>query len=869
MSCVALTPQPGWRGALALLLALLLGACNPAPSDVPAVQDSAPSPDGAEPTVITFGDDGARRELYAPLIERFNTENPDIRVQFVDLADVLRPDSAGNYDLEQIARGIASRADTFYAQGGGGGAFRDLRPLIEADPAFELSDLLPQALPAAGPIDRLPISVAVQVLAYNQELFRAQGLPEPSAGWGWTDMRAAAEQLARRGPSEIDIYGLIDAGRARIALAGELAAAGVSKQPSSLRDALSALTADDPRAADVARALTGLIQSGAVYVDLRPVQQNDQAELVRAGRAGMWLEGLLEDDGQGDPGFAVGRVALPELPLAAAQPDVYGYGMSSGTLHPEAAWRWLAFLSRQTPPAADGAPASVRRLPIRRSVLEQSGVLGRLPQDAAAAVQDTLRQPAYPYALPPAAWIGDAVFAGLGGEDLAQALAQSYAGVERALSQPSAPTAAAPAIVVATPAPALAAGPDATAITFAAAGLDVAAVQRLAEAFRESNPEIAVTVVPGQSGDARLGFADSAAGADCFAKDRTPAPDEATALLDLQPLLDADAAFPRDDFPPLLLALLRQEGRLLGLPQSVELPLVAYRPALLRAAGVPEPRPDWTADDLLAAARQLAGAGAPDQYGFASRLLATDATLLMLRALGEPPVRREGDTLVPRFTDPAVLAALGSYVELLRSSSPYTRLPGYAQNTPGVDGAALVAQGRAGLWLDGTEALRGGADAPSVVPLPAADEAARPLRVGGLYIAARSQYPQECWRWLSFLSGQPSAAGRGFPARRSLATAPSFLGSAAPGAAGVYRAYAATLDRAAAQPGDGEWFAREELDYYWLYRAIDRALQGADLERELRDAQALTERYLSCVGGDADAGACARRTDPEYTGLAQ
>ncbi len=51
--------------------------------------------------------------------------------------------------------------------------------------------------------------------------------------------------------------------------------------------------------------------------------------------------------------------------------------------------------------------------------------------------------------------------------------------------------------------------------------------------------------------------------------------------------------------------------------------------------------------------------------------------------------------------------------------------------------------------------------------------------------------------------------------------------------------------------------------------AEERAIQGADLARELADAQVMTEQYLACVQGGEQPGVCARQVDPDYQGFAQ
>ena len=45
-----------------------------------------------------------------------------------------------------------------------------------------------------------------------------------------------------------------------------------------------------------------------------------------------------------------------------------------------------------------------------------------------------------------------------------------------------------------------------------------------------------------------------------------------------------------------------------------------------------------------------------------------------------------------------------------------------------------------------------------------------------------------------------------------------------------------------------------------------QALQGADLKRELAEAQFITEQYLACLQGGEGGEQCARTVDPEYAG---
>ncbi|HZD56998.1 MAG TPA: hypothetical protein VE136_09765, partial [Anaerolineales bacterium] len=90
-------------------------------------------------------------------------------------------------------------------------------------------------------------------------------------------------------------------------------------------------------------------------------------------------------------------------------------------------------------------------------------------------------------------------------------------------------------------------------------------------------------------------------------------------FLELNPLLEADAAFARDDFwPGSLGACQDAQGRVYGLPLSVDLSGIYYREGAFEAAGLPYPQPAWTWEDFRQVMNTLAGQenGEP-VYGFA------------------------------------------------------------------------------------------------------------------------------------------------------------------------------------------------------------------------------------------------------------
>jgi hypothetical protein len=124
--------------------------------------------------------------------------------------------------------------------------------------------------------------------------------------------------------------------------------------------------------------------------------------------------------------------------------------------------------------------------------------------------------------------------------------------------------------------------------------------------------------------------------------------------------------------------------------------------------------------------------------------------------------------------------------------------------------------------------------------------------------ARRSARPDACTAL-----GRRGGGLQADPTRRSVAESEAFK-QILPGAAEVYQAYDTALQRAA--PAADVSSPGVLIDYYWFDRSVDRALQGKDLERELAEAQTLTEQFLACRNAGDDRASCATQVDPSYQG---
>jgi multiple sugar transport system substrate-binding protein len=844
-----------------------------APSSGPAAAGA--TEDADETITITFAAAEEERAIFEPLIARFEASNPDVRVQLVDIQQaattIAMPDGGEMTTIgPESIRKVLSLADTVTGIGPtleaiAKGWVRDLTPFIDADSTFQRDDFYPHTLAATqdGHIYTLPAKQYIDLLAYNKDLWARRGLPPPKPDWTWRDLKAAAAQLAHKRGDTIEVYGMVDWEFGLPALLAELADASFQHDPAA------ALRLDDPAIVAALDRVVALARSGA-YSGVGDFRQR-----ILDQQVGIWpaTPNILADD-RGilpHPGFAIGTIPRP-----GGSSGVSGYLMSGGTQHPNEAWRWLSFLSHQVvaEPYANANPAGM--VPARRSVAEQSGYWKRLDAATAAAIQAVLDRQVATLALPDLgldaeAPIRAALHAAVSGEQTpAAALRQAQAALEQRLAEATPePTPATDQIAVPRPAPAP--PPGATTIAFGAPG-GTGPLDQIAQTFNQRTSGVFVQVKHLDLTSGRpASIADLAQQTDCFVGD-APAVDDLPKLLDLQPLLDADPSDKLDDYPAVVLAQFQRDSQLYGLPYGLDLRVLNYNQTAFDAVGLAHPTAEWTLDDFAHAARRLAqGSGNNAHYGFASTFLQWRDVFFFLERFGVSATTGTGADIQPNFTDPQVAQTIRFYLDLLRATSPHTRLGGY-QRGSAMEGdiAALVASGRVGMWFDfGTagSAAEYHGFTRAIAPPPLGQAAPTPndFRASGLYISAQTQQPQACWTWLKALSDDIGVLQGAFPARISLAVSQAFASQAPLGAAEVFKAYRAAFQR----PLSGqlsEPASRSPIDYYWFFRAIDRALQGRNVESELADAQKLTEQFISCVRSGTKGGICATRVDSKYQG---
>jgi multiple sugar transport system substrate-binding protein len=178
--------------AFAVLAALLVTAAGCGGS-------SSSSSGGVTNIVLWHGYVDTEGKAMKTMVAEFNASHPKIHVtaQFYGNSD---------YALQKVLTTIAggNPPDIAYLYGSWAANIAQspktlaLNSYIKNDPSFHWNDFWPSEREVAtvnGRVVGVPALVDNLALVYNKKLFRAAGIPFPSATWTWDDLRAAAQKL--------------------------------------------------------------------------------------------------------------------------------------------------------------------------------------------------------------------------------------------------------------------------------------------------------------------------------------------------------------------------------------------------------------------------------------------------------------------------------------------------------------------------------------------------------------------------------------------------------------------------------------------------------------------------------------------------
>jgi ABC-type glycerol-3-phosphate transport system substrate-binding protein len=362
-----------------LAVALLLPACGE--------KKTPPAQDG--PIIITFACDDYQRSQYKRLAQEFGQANPGIQVKLISADQASGTQGQDPSALVLAFKRLSAAADAFTWSvpllPGDWSFLLDLGPFVD-DPSFPADDFLPAALDHfrwQRGVYGLPAEMQPILIYYDRGAFDEAGAPYPRAGWTWDDFVQAALQLTQRQGDTVQRYGFVDlhSDATLQALTQQYDVALWHEQSDPPEPSF-----DTPQLADVLGRYTDLaLNHGAM-----PLPGDDslaEYRLVQGGKAAMWTDWSTRRSLY-DQRVNLGLAPFPQA-LEAANPRTVtgGFFISAGTAHPEAAWRWLDYLS------ANYQPQREYMLPGRRSVLEQLSWWKELDEETRAVFQAALAQP--------------------------------------------------------------------------------------------------------------------------------------------------------------------------------------------------------------------------------------------------------------------------------------------------------------------------------------------------------------------------------------------------------------------------------------------------------------------------------------------
>jgi multiple sugar transport system substrate-binding protein len=821
-----------------------------------------------EATVITFACMDYERSHYEQLAQDFSIDNPDIRVQFISAEQASgwqRQGSVVSSDGSEFEK-LASAADTFAwfanLRPGDWSSLLDLGPFVDA-PSFPRDDFYPGVLDHfrwQGAIYGLPSDINLFMIFYDKKMFDEADIPYPYIGWTWDDLIKAATQLTQREGDTVTRYGFVDNFFDDTVWA-MLRQYDVPLWDEGIDPPQPLL--NTPPVADVMRRYTDMALS---YEIMSPPEIGSNllaSTLINEGKAAIWTDfsfDLKHHSHRTDLGLA----PFPQEVRAANPYSLDGFFASAGTAHPDAAWRWLAYLSANYEPPIPGM------LPGRRSVTEGLSWWKELGEEYKAAFEHALAHPLLPdhtLDTPLLVALSDVFEDGISVED---ALEEAQVNAlttqsELAAIKPSAPK------PVATPQPMPAEGQ--TVITFAphlTLNTDLAPFEKLAASFNASHPSVWVQVV---SPPNPYSLAEQAMTTDCFGgKYDVQSPEVRQFVRNLQPFLDAETDFDLADYYAAPLDWSRHDGELWALPYQTDALMVYTNLDRFAEAGVVPPEPGWRFEDFVDVVVALSDAG---QYGFTTREGTYGDLVFFLERMGARLYDDSQESPTPTLDDPTVVAALGRYAELSRAQALTPATPSTQSGWPDTITAGShpdqVESGQIAMWVD---ALSNYAFAPPLpfetgaAPLPVGVQASTEFDVSAYYISAHTSEPQACWEWLRFLSDQSEAVGL-LPVRRGVLPPPELWQGRVSESALL--AYQATLEYAHTSLFDLRWESPWlAYAYPWLDAAFQAAVRGEDAGGALREAQDKAQALVACLEtaegffDHEELRACAQQVDPEY-----
>ena len=272
------------------------------------------------------------------LIKIFEKQHPNIQVSYTtapysDYFTKLQTEIAGGNAPDAFELDYGN----FYGYAHSGSLY-NLSKLAKADKTFNPAVYYPRAYSsfAVGKTQYgLPESFSDVLLFYNADLFKAAGVPLPTAKWTWKNELAAAQKLTNTGKGVYGDFQPIQFYEFYKVLAQNGGSFFNAKKTKATFDS----------AAGIAAADWLLTKPGRVMPTTEEMGGLDDATLFKLGRLAMWHNGIWQFSAMNNAPFKWNVVVEPAGKVKANHFFANTIAISAKSSHAKEAWLWLKFLS--------------------------------------------------------------------------------------------------------------------------------------------------------------------------------------------------------------------------------------------------------------------------------------------------------------------------------------------------------------------------------------------------------------------------------------------------------------------------------------------------------------------------------------------
>lgn len=791
----------------------------------------------------------------------FETENPGVKVVVRSISgqDIFFSPAAYGVEahLDATAK-YASSADVLFVsnynlsvEGTRAGYFLDLSPLTAGDPTLNPDDFLPAAW-RSFQWDRgiwsIPVTADVTLLIYDKSAFDKAGLTYPNEAWTIDDLanadnalseRDAAGNVTRPGFYAFSNYnGLLIRSLLSRNLYDETVVPNVpllnTSEVTALLDQWLAYQKDGLLGAfepgegfDINQVPIRIEQTFALYSFVAGSAQERAAALLPGGGAGL---------------------------------SSNGFAVSAGTQHPEQAYALAKFISKnirlvnsffsERPARSslvgaedpDNFAFRPPHSPENQAVIDRAFMNGLSYSDLRFSdyVNDVLSR-----------MKTEGIDAQSGLQDAEQ---RAIENLQAASSRRGTTVIAIPTPI---PTPVLTAGQVSLKFNITAFVSPLPNRERwdqLIQDFTSSDPEVRQIVLTTDFGTS---LTDIAATHDCFILPyNATSSNDITAVLSLDPYIDADSAFNKSDLVGNVLAQLTRDNKIWAYPLNIQPQILWYNSQKFAQAGVPAPESGWTIDRFNDALRSLK-LDPNDPPPFVPQTgLSASYILMLIAGYGGLPMDYRTTPPTINFTDSATVEAIRQVLDLAKGG--YIKYERLATLGGGGFGGSLDYL----IYNDTLNQLSfrfntensSGENPYRLTTFPAGTQYT-PVAydIGTAYISAASQNPDACYRWISKIAQNPELFGA-MPARRSQINDPSVASQQGEDLGRFY----SVIDQQLQAPNQvsfpspiGSTDASSVGSFIiqvWLNRAFDRyVLEDGNLDLELADAETFAKAYSDCI----------------------